>query len=182
MHKARWFVLLVVFVGLGCRDDLAEQRGAQGAPEGAQASASAGAAGSEKATGGAEQGGGQDAPAGPMVRDEAYQLQATGPGPYRAGELANFAITLLPQGEWHVNQDYPMTVTVEGPTELEFAKLELEQGDAAEFGDERARFDVPFTAKVAGSHRVSAHVSFAVCTPETCIQDDKTLALNLPVE
>jgi hypothetical protein len=41
---------------------------------------------------------------------------------------------------------------------------------------------VPFTPSAVGTHRVEAKVSFAVCTPETCVPDTRTLSLALPVQ
>lgn len=119
---------------------------------------------------------------GPVVSDEAFELRAAATGPYQQGELGQFAITLTPRGEWHVNEEYPISVELEAPAAVGLPKPELERSDAAEFGEERARFDVPFTPTAAGEHRVQAKVSFAVCTPENCIPDERTLALVLPVQ
>ena len=122
------------------------------------------------------------AEAGPVVNDEAFELRAAATGPYQQGQLGQFAITLTPRGEWHVNEEYPISVELEAPAALGLPRPELERADAAEFGEERARFDVPFTPTAAGEHRVQAKVSFAVCTPENCIPDERTLALVLPVQ
>jgi len=122
------------------------------------------------------------APAGAVVEDEAFELRAAATGPYQNGQLGQFAITLTPRGEWHVNEEFPISVELTAPSEVGVAKSTLERGDAAEFGEQRARFDVPFTPTAAGEHRVEANVSFAVCTPENCIPDERTLALVLPVE
>ncbi len=123
-----------------------------------------------------------EAAGGPVVNDEAFELRAAASGPYTHGQLGQFAITLTTRGEWHVNQEYPIAVELTAPSEVGLPKAELERGDAAEFGEERARFDVPFTPTAAGEHRVEAKVSFAVCTDENCIPDERTLALVLPVE
>ena len=40
----------------------------------------------------------------------------------------------------------------------------------------------PSPAKAAGTHTVTANVKFAVCTPENCVPDERTLAVVLPVE
>jgi hypothetical protein len=119
---------------------------------------------------------------GPVVNDDAFELRAAATGPYQQGQLGQFAITLTPRGEWHVNEEYPISVELEAPAEVGLPRPELERSDAAEFGEERARFDVPFTPTAAGQHRVQAKVSFAVCTPENCIPDERTLALVLPVQ
>ena len=126
-----------------------------------------------------------DAPpaeAGPVVDDPSFELRANAHGPYTAGTQGTFEILLTPRGNYHVNQDYPMSVTLTGPDAVAFPSAELGNDDAAERTLQRARFDVPFTASAAGEQRVTVDVDFAVCTPETCMPDRRTLALLLPVE
>lgn len=117
-----------------------------------------------------------------MVTDPTFELRLTPGGPYKAGELAHFVVSLTPKGEYHVNQEYPMEVAVHGPVELTFPKTSLAKEDAAAFNDRVARFDVPVTPTSAGEHRVIADVGFAVCTDETCVPDQRKLALVLDVE
>ena len=102
--------------------------------------------------------------------------------PYAAGKLSSFAVSLKPRGEYHVNQDYPMSISITPSAGVEFPKTQIGKPEAAEFGDNIARFDVPFTGKAAGKHTVVANVKFAVCTPENCVPDERTLAVVLPVE
>lgn len=125
---------------------------------------------------------GENEAAGPVVDDPTFELRAAADGPYRQGELGQFAITLTPKTGWKVNEEFPMAVEIEAPSEAGVSHTELEREDAAEFAEARARFDVPFTPTAAGEHRVEANVRFAVCTPENCIPDERTLALVLPVE
>lgn len=143
------------------------------------------AAGDPAAAPGAVQGAeaqGADEEPGPVVSDPTFELRADAEGSYPSGELGQFAITLTPLGGYHVNEEFPLSVELEAPVEVGLSKSQLEKDDTAEFGEDRARFDVPFTPTGAGAHRVNATVSFAVCTPETCIPDERTLALVVPVE
>lgn len=121
---------------------------------------------------------------GPVAQDETYELRASANGPYRAGQAGAFEIRLLPRGEYHVNTDprFPFAIALEGPGAIAFGEAALDREDAAEFTEQRARFSVPFTPSAAGSHRVTATVDFAVCTPETCLPEQRTLAVVLPVE
>ena len=116
------------------------------------------------------------------VDDPSFELLASASGPYAAGKLASFALSLTPRGEFHVNQDYPLSISLHGDDALSFPKSELAKADAAKFGEKLARFDVPFTPAKAGDHRVEAKVRFAVCTKENCVPDERTLALMLPVQ
>jgi hypothetical protein len=122
--------------------------------------------------------------AGPLAEDETYELRATASGPYHSGQAGTFEISLLPRGEYHVNVDplFPFAIALDGPDAVAFGEPSLDRADAAEFTEQRARFSVPFTPNAAGQHRVTAVVDFAVCTPETCLPEQRTLALVLPVE
>lgn len=116
------------------------------------------------------------------VEDPTFELRAVPSGPYAPGKLGSFAVSLEPRGEYHINQDFPMSVSVSPSAAIDFPKANLEKPEAAQFGEELARFDVPFTPKAAGSHTIEAKVRFAVCTPENCVPDERTLAVVLPVE
>ena len=116
------------------------------------------------------------------VTEPNFELRLTAGGPYTTGTAGTFGIALTPSEGWHVNQEYPMRVELTAPAGVGLAKSELERTDAAEYADERARFDVAFTPTASGEHRVLAKVDFAVCTPQNCVPDERTLALVLPVQ
>ena len=92
-----------------------------------------------------------------------------------------YGITLSAKEPWHVNQDYPIAIHLTAPAGVALAKSTLERADAAAFGEREARFDVPFTPSAPGEHEVQAHVSFAMCTDENCVMEDRTVALRLAV-
>jgi hypothetical protein len=122
------------------------------------------------------------APATDRVEDPSFELAAVPGGPYAVGQLGSFAVSLKPRGEYHINQDYPITITVRPQAEVNLPRSEFKKADAAVFGEQLARFDVPLTPQQKGAQRLEANVRFAVCTPETCIPDERTLALVLTVK
>lgn len=120
--------------------------------------------------------------AGAVIADTGFELRGTTAGPYHAGQLGSFGVTLTANGEYHVNEEYPIRITVRAPEGLAFPKTTLERADAAEFTLAKARFEVPFTPSAAGERRVEVQVDFAICTPQNCMPDQRTLALALPIE
>ena len=116
------------------------------------------------------------------VEDPSFELALLPAGRYAVGQLGSLAVSLKPRGEYHINQDFPITVALKAPATLRMPKLEYKKPDAAVFGEKLARFDVPLTPEQAGTQRIEANVRFAVCTPENCVPDERTLALMLPVE
>ena len=120
------------------------------------------------------------AASGPRAEDESFVLEARPQADgYAADALGAFAIVIEGQGGWHLNHDFPVSVELTGDG-VQFPKPVLGKEDAAEFVDERARFDVPFTP-TAGEREVRATVSFAMCNPTSCVPKTQTLALALDV-
>ena len=179
--KTRACILAAALLLVACGEEAAE--GAEG-PTPSEGSADEGSAAEGSAAlgeGGEADPGEPEEPPGPVAEDPTYELRATASGPYASGEEAQFQIELTPRGEYHVNQDFPMEIALRGPEGVTLPGAALGNGDAAEFNEERARFEVPFTAASAGEHTVTAEVDFAVCTPEACFPERRTLALALPV-
>jgi hypothetical protein len=116
------------------------------------------------------------------IEEAGFSLRLAEAGPYKAGELSRVVLRLDPHGPFHVNQEYPIEINLTGDADTSFPKATLARADAAEFGEKKARFDIPFSAKVAGDHKLLANVKFAVCTPENCVPDERNLSLALAVK
>lgn len=167
MTRSTW-PALVLLIGIGCGGEDAEtapepQPSTEAETEAAEATA--------------------EAEPGPRIEHPTFELVATSSGPYTAGQAGTFEIRLVPRGAYHVNVDplFPFAIALDGPDAVSFGEARLDREDAAEFTEQRARFAVPFTPSAAGEHRVTATVDFAVCTPTTCLPEQRTLALVLPV-
>ena len=115
------------------------------------------------------------------VEDNTFKLALVSEPEYTAGAPGKLQVLLEAKGGYHVNQDYPIRVDLKAPAGVKLDKPSLGKPDAAEFGEHKARFDVPFSAD-KGAHQLSANVDFAVCTPETCVPDQRTLAVSLSVK
>jgi hypothetical protein len=121
--------------------------------------------------------------AAPASIDEAsFSLRLAEAGPYKAGELGRIVVQLEPRGSFHINQEYPIEIGLTGDADTTFPKANLARTDAAEFGEQKARFEVPFNAKAAGDRKINANIKFAVCTPENCVPDERNLSLALAVK
>ena len=117
----------------------------------------------------------------PSIEDKTFKLALVSDPEYTAGAPAKLKLVLEARGGYHVNQDYPIRVDLKAPAAVKLDKTSLGKADAAEFGEPSAKFEVPFTAQ-SGAHQLTADVDFAVCTPETCMPDQLTLAVSLHVK
>lgn len=115
------------------------------------------------------------------IEEASFALRLAEAGPYKAGELGRVVLQIEPRGKFHINQEYPVEIALSGTPDTTFPKTTLMRPDAAEFDENKARFEVPFTVKSAGDHKLSCNVKFAVCTDENCVPDERDLSLALAV-
>jgi hypothetical protein len=116
------------------------------------------------------------------IEEAGFSLKLAEAGPYKAGELGRFVLHLEPHGKFHINQEYPIEIALSSDADTQFPKASLAKKDASEFDEKKASFDVPFTPKAAGDHKLIANVKFAVCTPENCVPDERNLSLAVAVK
>jgi len=123
---------------------------------------------------------GPEQPAKPSIDDTTFRLALVGAPEYAADKEGAVELTLEARGGYHVNQDYPIRVDLKAEPGVKLAKASLGKPDAAKFTEHEARFQLPFSAS-AGAHDLTATVDFAVCTKETCVPDQRTVALAVQV-
>jgi hypothetical protein len=121
-----------------------------------------------------------EAPA-PVVDDTSFHLSLKGQPTYTSGQAGTVQLVLEPRGGYHVNQDYPIRVDLKAPAAVKLSKGSLTKEDAVQIAEAGASFDVSFSAE-PGTHELLATVDFAVCTKETCVPDQRTLAVALKVQ
>jgi len=125
----------------------------------------------------------QKGPAGPRLETSSFLLEvASADSSYRVGKAGEVAIRLEGRGEWHVNQDYPIRVDLKADPAAGLQRSELQKGDAQEFTEEKVRFVASLQPSKSGEHEVTCDVSFAMCTDENCVLEERTVAMNVKVE
>jgi hypothetical protein len=117
----------------------------------------------------------------PVFEEATFKLALSGEPSYTAGQPGTLKLVLDARGGYHVNQEYPIRIDLKAPAAVKLAKASLARPDAKAFTDVQAAFETGFTAE-AGTHEIIADVDFAVCTPETCVPDQRTLALRIDVK
>jgi hypothetical protein len=102
----------------------------------------------------------------------------------KAGSELTSSIKVTPAGEFHVNTEFPIKLTLEPPTGVKLAKLELvaggmdkSQGDAVALSEKALEFAVKATADKAGTYDIKGTFKFAVCTNN----NTKCLAKKQPI-
>jgi hypothetical protein len=97
------------------------------------------------------------------------------------GAAGTASLTIEGKNGWHLNKDFPIGLKLVAPVGVTLDKPKQTKKDLKEHTDQRARFDVGFTAAAAGKQSVEAVASFAVCQDSACkpVQEKVTLALDV---
>ncbi len=120
----------------------------------------------------------KDAPA--TINEAAFTLETKPDASYHARTDAALSLRLKAHAPWHINEEYPFNIKVEAPTGVRFAKTTFAKTEAKHRDESELLFALPFQAD-PGDHKVTLVISFAVCTPENCMPDDRTLSAQLHV-
>lgn len=176
MKHVCFFILISCFVAACDKEKQAEENRAEQSPQPAQQQAKGSAADLPKD---AKEGAADEASAGPVATGKGYKLSASLSEGFQRGQEARLLLRLDSQGEFHINHEFPFEITPRATEGVAFAAKRFQRTDAEEFGESNAVFRLPFTAS-AGAKEVRVHVSFAVCTPENCMPDEKVLSVPLP--
>lgn len=117
------------------------------------------------------------APAG----DKEYDLVIEPPAA-TAGAEGKVAIKLVPRGHWHLNMDFPTTLSVEPPAGVTVGKPKLKKDDAVKFEESGAEFAVAFTSADAGDKAFTGEFKFAVCEEDSCVPKTEKLQFSVAVK
>src|SRR5262249_12404705 len=105
---------------------------------------------------------------GRALADPAFAVRVDAP-PAKKATRAVAKILLLPGSGFHVNKEYPTTVTLlEVPAGVSVERVKLTAKDAVKLEEGGAEFDFAFTSADAGKKTFSGEFKFAVCSASTC--------------
>lgn len=89
-------------------------------------------------------------------------------GDAKVGEETLVKVTVVPQGGWHMNLDYPTSLEMEAPNGVDLVNAKQEKDDALKLDDESAEYGLTFTASEAGDKDFKGKFKFAVCADDAC--------------
>jgi len=121
----------------------------------------------------------QTAPAPAAVKK--YQIAALAPKTVKTGAKDSFKIVLTPAPGFHVNQEFPVEVSIDA-ADVKLGKQKLQKSDAKVWNEREGRFEVDFQIDQAGERSFQAKARFAVCTDKDCWPARETLTWKITAE
>jgi hypothetical protein len=113
------------------------------------------------------------------VEEPTFALVLSAPEEVVVGAKVRAELSIEGRGEYHVNHEYPIEITLRAPPEVALASSALGSAHAKQLVPERARFELELTCRAPGSHRIDAHVDFALCTEQACTPEARDIALTV---
>ena len=111
--------------------------------------------------------------------DSSFDLKITPPADAKAGAAATAHVVITPGKGYHVNQDYPVKLTIDPTPGVTVAKATQVKADAAKMTSTELAFDVKLTPAKPGDYKVGGLLKFAVCTESTCDPKKRPIAFQL---
>lgn len=112
--------------------------------------------------------------------DASYVLKVDSPAA-KKGEKTVAHVHITPGAGYHVNKDYPTTLSLTAPAGVTLDKVKQTAKDAAKLVETEAQFDVAYTAAKPGKQTVTGELKFAVCSANTCDPKKSPVSFQIDV-
>src|SRR5712692_67604 len=99
--------------------------------------------------------------------DRTYQVRVDAPSAEK-GARSVAKIMIAPGPGFHINKEFPTSMTVIPPDGVKLDKPKQNGKDAVRLEEAGAEFDVGYVASSAGDKPFTGELKFAVCTATTC--------------
>lgn len=97
----------------------------------------------------------------------------------KAGAEGTATVTVTPAANFHISQEYPMSLTLEAPPGVKLAKTELAKGDAVTFNEKTLQLAIKETSDKAGTYEIKGCFKFGVCDPSSCHPKKQPIAIQV---
>jgi hypothetical protein len=112
-----------------------------------------------------------------------YELDTSGTvAKLKAGESGSFSLVIKPKNGKNVHPDAPREVTIKDPKGVKPGKQKLGRGDVTDKASKAPEVKTSLTGEKAGSHVLSANVSFFLCTDAWCQRMSDRVSVTITVE
>ncbi len=97
----------------------------------------------------------------------------------KAGAEGTATVTVTPAPNFHISQEYPMSLTLEAPAGVKLAKTELAKADAVTFSEKTLQLAIKETSDKAGTYEIKGCFKFGVCDPSSCHPKKQPISIQV---
>jgi hypothetical protein len=123
-----------------------------------------------------------DSNARPHLEKETFALELGTATSASTAQPSLISITIEGRGGYHVNLEYPVRIELGASEGAALSRTVLTAVDARELSEARARFETHARWSSTGRHWLATRVQFAVCTQDTCVPRQESLAVFVDVQ
>lgn len=116
-----------------------------------------------------------------LAADSAYSVKVEAP-PAKKGQKAVAKIEIKPGSGFHMNKDYPTSLSLTPPAGVTIDKTKLTSKDATKWEEQGGEFDVAYTAAQPGKKVVTGELKFAVCSANSCDPKKSPVSIEIDVK
>jgi len=161
---------LLVFAALGLSSACSQSSRDGGEPAEADEAAEPTRGGDhERATVDPPEGAPEKAPPAPRGTNANYEITTSPQGAFKVGDAGRVDVRLVGRNGYHVNQEYPIQLTLQPVEGAKLAKTKLVRADATTFEEAQAVFGISLTPESAGRKALHGTLNFSVCNPVNCL-------------
>lgn len=126
-----------------------------------------------------EPGKGPEAPTKAPAGGANYEIATTPQAaPFKVASEGRVDLRLTGRNGYHVNQEYPIELTLQPPAGVKLAKAKLVRADASAFEEAQAVFPIALTPEAAGRKALRGTLNFSVCNPQNCLLERQDVAVE----
>ncbi|MGE5186759.1 MAG: hypothetical protein ACM31C_32115 [Acidobacteriota bacterium] len=97
----------------------------------------------------------------------------------KAGTEGTATVTVTPAPNFHISQEYPMSLALEAPPGVKLAKAELAKADAVAFSEKTLQLAIKETSDKAGTYEIKGCFKFGVCDPSSCHPKKQPISIQV---
>jgi hypothetical protein len=116
-----------------------------------------------------------------QAADSSFSVKVEAP-PAKKGQKSVAHIRITPGTGFHMNKEFPTSLTFAPPDGVTLDKNKLGIADAAKWEEQGGAFDVAYTAAQPGKKIVTGEIKFAVCSANSCDPKKSKVSIEIDVK
>ncbi|MGB1698952.1 MAG: hypothetical protein ACPHRO_03285 [Nannocystaceae bacterium] len=120
--------------------------------------------------------------AAPAAKETRFSIEINSPKTLEMGRDAVVSVSLTALEPWHVNMDYPTSLELGAPPQVELAQEVFEKRHARRLDEDGFVYEVGLTASGAGEKDFRGRLSFAVCEEDACVPVKEDIRFIIAVQ